>query len=276
MENDDIIVTDAQMALVNEFMAAIKEFENIFQYIMNTGGDLSDEEQAHKNAAFPVLFALYEKAGAIYYDLDADATVGNLLIAKEFDYVIDTENTAHITLDRLYYNVRRMFVTMMLSSSLTDEDGTSRLAWDAYVEAGLGSFFNAAAYLMLDGFNEVTYTGADVADIMAMFASLDLDAKEAFFEFGAQTAYYDALEAYFNAQLSNETVDSEIVRAILNAQIYSIALAMDMSEENVTSFVEYMSLAVDKYEALSESDTLPTELDELYNELLTIYGGVVN
>ena len=276
MENDDIIVTDAQMALVNEFMAAIKEFENIFQYIMNTGGDLSDEEQAHKNAAFPVLFALYEKAGAIYYNLDADATVGNLLIAKEFDYVIDTENTAHITLDRLYYNVRRMFVTMMLSSSLTDEDGTSRLAWDAYAEAGLGGFFSAAAYLMLDGFNEVTYTGADVADIMAMFASLDLDAKEAFFEFGAQTAYYDALEAYFNAQLSNETVDSEIVRAILNAQIYSIALAMDMSEENVTSFVEYMSLAVDKYEALSESDTLPTELDELYNELLAIYGGVVN
>ena len=115
-----------------------------------------------------------------------------------------------------------------------------------------------------------------VADIMAMFAALDLDAKEAFFEFGAQTAYYDALEAYFNAQLSAEIADTEIVRAILNAQIYNIALSMDNNDENVASFSEYMSQAIDKYEALSESDTLPTELDDLYNELLTVYGGVVN
>ena len=276
IENNDITVTDEQMALVNELIAAIKEFENIFQYIMNTNGDLTDEEQARKNAAFPVLFALYEKANAIYCGIDADAEVGNLLIAKEFEYAIDAENTAHITLDRLYYNVRRMFVTMMLSSSLTDEDGTSRLAWDAYADAGLGSFFNAAAYLMLAGFNETTYAGTDVADIMAMFAALDLDAKEAFFEFGAQAAYYDALEAYFNAQLSAEIADTEIVRAILNAQIYNIALSMDNNDENVASFSEYMSQAIDKYEALSGSDTLPTELDDLYNELLTVYGGVVN
>lgn len=275
MVNNDAVSTDAQMELIAELIATVKDFERIFGFIMDAGSDLTEAEQARKNAAFPVLFALYEKVSDIYRRLDADSTIGNLLVAKGFDYMIDEQTTTQITVDRLYYNVRRMFVSIMRSSSLTDDDGNSRLAWDVYVESTLSTFFAIAADLMLAGFDGELYAGANVVEIMAMFDALDSGAKYAFFEFGAQEAYYDALMAYFNAQLPQDVAETEIVKAIFNAQIFAIALSMENNAENVANFTESMASAIEKYDALANEQILPAQLLAIYNACLAVYNELV-
>jgi hypothetical protein len=261
--NDSATATESQAALIEQLLATIEKFDELYRYISTPNEDATEEESKRVNAAFPVVFAVYEKATALYNTLKSDESLQYLLVAKEYEF---TE--VEITLERLYYNARAMFMGIMLNANLPDENGNARLAWDLYTKAGLSSFFAKSADLMLAGLDGEVYAADDVDEIIAMFESLGADAISTFFEFGAHNTYYEGLELYLSSKLPESVTDKEIVEAVLNAQIYAALLKMDASEENVEEFNKYMQIASEKYEAIENKTDLPEELVMLYNEAL--------
>lgn len=268
--NDSATATDEQTALIEQFLATVGKFDELFQYITTPNEDATEEESRRVNAAFPVVFALYAKANSLYSTLKSDESLAYLLVAKEYEF-----SEVEITVERLYYNARAMFMGIMLNASLPDEDGNRRLAWDLYTASGLDSFFAKSADLMLAGLDGEVYTADDVDDIIAMFKALDAVAVTTFFEFGAHNTYYDGLELYLNSKLPESVTDKEIVEAVLNAQIYAAILKTDASEENVEEFKKYMQTAKEKYEAIENKTDLPAELVALYNESLEASEGLI-
>jgi len=266
IQNDSAAATDDQAALIEKLIGAVTDFDRILAFILGSDDDITEEEQNRINAAFPVLFALYEKASDIYSRLDSDAAIGNLLVAKEYEY-----SGAKITVDRLYYNVRKIFVSLMLNATLTGEDGNPRLAWDAYIDSGLAVFFRDAADLMLAGFDGVTYTGTGVTELLDAYHAFDKEKKNYFLEFAAYVSFYDGIELYFEAALGEELAATEVVEAILSAEARYIVLEVKESDEAKASFIEYMDKAIEKYTALANADALPDELAEIYDTCLDAY-----
>ena len=166
--------------------------------------------------------------------MDSDASIGNLLVAAEYEY-----SGTKITVDRLYYNVRRIFVSLMLNSTLTNEDGTVLLAWDAYSASGLAGFFRDAADLMLAGFDGTVYTGTNVGALLDAYHAFNAEQKACFYEFVAYVTFYDGLELYFENLLGDALTATGIVEAIFNAEAYHMVLGLNESEDMKAYFIEY-------------------------------------
>lgn len=268
-------LSDEDKAVLDELYDAILDFDRVYAFMSSINENSSDEDKARANAALPLLIALYERARSIYDGIlcgDNDALRTALL---SYDYSVTADGTSvGVTLDRLYNNMRTVFVMVMVQTPMYPSENVVYLAWDLYCDSGLSEFYALVGELLLSAFDGTLYEGGDIAEILAAFDLLSLDTKNYFFFFGTQSTFYPALETYFGSLVSEEVGELNFVRAVLNIHYYYCAMVVTGSEENTALFTEGMELAIAIYEAIEDKDSLPEELLDIYNAGLAAYAEI--
>lgn len=254
-------------AKYNELKETIQNFETIYLFIIN-----QDTTTEAKNHAMPLLFALYEKATALYDELCAtDATVSSALYTKIF-----LVGEADHSMEQYYFAVKKVFITFMVSSGITLDSGESYMTWDLYQSASLDSFFAKIADLMVAEYNGTLYTKGDVADLVAAFRNLSPADKNVLFILGGNKLYYAGLDRYFTNLLNETDATSGIISALLKTEIAYAVYENSMTDENLQAFKTQAEELTTLYGQLTDADAFETVVGDLYDYYTAKYEELKN
>ncbi len=244
-------------AKYNELLETIRNFETIYLFILN-----QDTSTEAKNNAMPLMFALYEKATALYDELCAtDATVNSILFTESF-LVGDTNHS----MEQYYFAMKKAFLNFMVSSGITLDSGESYMTWDLYDSASsLNSFFALIADLMVSEYNGTLYTKGDIAELVSAFRALSPADKNVLFILGGNKLYYAGLDRYFNNLLNATDAESGIISALLKTEIAYAVYENNTSDENLQAFLTQADELIKLYEGLTDADAFETVVGDLYD-----------
>ena len=161
--------------------------------------------------ATPLLFACYEKVESLYEEISAtDAELA--MYVKLY-----TAEGVSITLDRRFFGVRALFVNVMLTE-ISTEDIKTRII-NVYGGDSFKAFLVAAEGIMYAEMKGATYTGNDIAEVMACFRELTKDDKIKVYSLGVNQLYYAGIERYMTATFGAGSAEVELTQKLINAEI---------------------------------------------------------
>ncbi len=247
MLNDQSLISAGDMSdKLDELLATLKEFDRMFEITQDTSN-------ANQQQAYPMLIALYDKATAIYNELtsaaQSNSAIADTLSVKLYEINEDCSDT----LDKYYFDICAYANDIMLANGEV---------WYANNVAKTREFILKILPLMYAAFDNQLYEG-DIEEFITLFRALSSDEKYAFYTIQANRLYYAGLEAYFNAQLSNDAVACAIVADLFNAEIYYSLYEMASEDtEALDTFKEAMESAIEKHASLTSEDQ--EVIDEIY------------
>ncbi len=253
-------------AKLDSLKSWILTFERVNKYVTDSTVETDD-----KSAAYPLLFAIYEKLEEIYADIRTNGT-------DEAIYALYTETLTlsdeSFTYDKAFYSVRGVFINTMIFSQLTETDKegneTVYMAWDVYAPSAVGDFLADAVDVLLAGFDGTVADGDTVYAIMAAFRTAPLEARDLFYGIGSSTLYYSAIEIYFKSVLEEDVVDLGI--AVLEAEMaYVMYERGDYDAEDLESFKTEMSEAMELLKSVTSTENYEQYVKTIYEYYLEKY-----
>lgn len=246
-------------AKFEELKTLLDAFDTVYAYV--TDAKVSDVDRSR---ATPVLFALYERAYRIYEEINAaDDSISSILAGKFY-----TSGDLSYTMDRRFMTARNIFINLTISSGIDNE-----MAYDAYQNAGLQSFFADVAYLVWDEFNGKLYEGTDVATIMETFSALAPEKQVAAYKLGLNLLYYAGIERYYKDVITN-TEDEAIISKLLEAEIAYTMYANDATSAYLNDFKAKMADVIDMYENLADRAAFEAVLGDMYHHYESLYNSL--
>ena len=248
---------------VNELKDTIADFYTIMGVIYN-----ATAEDSTKQYYYGLLFALAEKAGALYTDILENGTDA----AKASLYtVLYTFGEDEMTIDNAYFVVRREFLYNVVSYSYnygTEQNPFQVSLWITYCDmAGLREFMVDLADILMATYNEQALNEADLEALLLAFRSLESYERNVLYLFGINI-YYDALLTHFTTCEGAAT--EEVARAILQCEIgYTEYLKDTTDASRLEYWASLMDAANTAWSALSDTDK--ANINELLVEFYEYY-----
>ena len=230
----------------------LEQYDQILSYVYSA--DITPEQ---KSVTMPLLFALYEKANAIHAELEnAGENVKEALCTRFF-----TMEEKEYTLDHYFYAARELFVSTMVGTVLSIDQGGQYILWDLYHTSSIRPLLGQMADLLLAEHEGKLYEGKDVYDIMAGFRALPADQKNVYFILGVNRLYYAALERYFGSRTEGA---SELIRALIYAEINHSVYMHNSNDQTLADFTSKVEEMMRLYEQLANKEKFDACLGDMY------------
>lgn len=261
MKGQNATIPAGYTDLFNELNNILNSFDQVYTYILS-----ADRTDVERSRVTPLLFALYERAYRVYGELaySGNEAVVNALTVKSY-----TADGVSYTLASRFFGARTMFVNLMISSGIDDGTGNAQMTWDIYSNADIQEFMADIAYLMLAEFEGKTYTGDDLATIMATFRGLTNEQKVSFYRMSVNLLYYAAIERTCVETLGEDA--REAVKALLDAEIAYTMYAYDGNATALDDFNTNMSALADSHASVVASEAFKKLLDATYDYYKALY-----
>ena len=244
---------------INQLVELLRKSDEIIGHA--TSDETSVEE---KSRILPVYFAVVEKADALYIEL---MNAGDE-VALEMQTRLIEVSGYQLTVDYYHLIVKRLFVNFMMNTVIQVEGGGKYAVWSMYHDSAVRPLLAQMTDLLLACYNNEVYTGEDIYEIMDAFRALKPEEKNTFFILGVNLTYYAAVETYFGSRV---TGGSELIRALIYAEINYSVHTYTNTEESLNAFTSKVEEMMELYKALEDKAAFDQCLGEMYNLYLGLY-----
>ena len=261
-----------------ETQEQIDQFREMMDGVYQLSVYISDQEKTEqeRQSACTLLYALYEKADALYHTLlsSGNEDVITLLHTKKYASAGEEE-----TLETSFLKTRNLFVWYMyfgVQYEQKDADGNLIAVlstWAVYQPTQLSDFLLKAVDLLWAGYNGTTAElDADyVASVAAAFRQLDSETLSAFYLIGI-SRYFDSMQAYLHGVLADDVQAQELATAILEVEFgYVVYEHYGHRESEITYFQTQFEEAKAIYEQVEDPTACDEYLKEMYDFYLALY-----
>lgn len=227
VKNDTAVDLGGMGDSFTEFNSLCDSFDKILSLIQTS------EDQATVQKLIPLAVAIYEKLNQMYESIicSGNVTAINALYTKLY-----TLGEVSYTLDKRFFGVREIVVTLLLSSGVTDAEGNSMVLWEVFADASTSvkTFIVEALPLMLAQYESRLWNG-DLYGLIESFRALVPEDQITVYLLGINLLYYEAVEENVVAMLTEANNVDGAVYSMLQLEICYVLYANDSSIDNLTA-----------------------------------------
>ena len=281
---DGIVISDDMKAIFNELAQTIRNIRQLQSYIQEIS-DSEDEEASLKEGTYIVLFALYEKANALYDEIvlagkdNADILKALYNNTYAFDESLKSLEAAFHEAGMIYWT----YITgIRLTLTGTDDKETTYATYDIYASTKLRSYLVAGADLLYAQYMGTGFSGMDkdyLISAMDAFHGLDRMGVNLCMIFEGTKLHFDAVAAYYNQVFAEDASTLAIAQKLTDAARkyldYVFAAEADapaLKDEFVAMMEEIITLKG----ALADTASFDEYLAGFYQNYYDLYDSIVN